>query len=133
MNNTEKLLSISLEAYDDKFKEVQELMYKLQWAKTQSYGNSCFKRSLVGIYHNVARKTDRLDNLNAQNPAVWENPDSVGGEAVLDTIADASVYMTKFMTAYAFSHPKLYEAWKNFVLQLCAETKNACTQYKDPI
>lgn len=123
MNNTEKLLATSLKEYDDKFKEVIGLMDKLQYAKTQSYGNSCFKRSLTGVAHNIFRKTDRLDNINAMNPTCWEDPASVGGEQLLDTVCDAAVYMVKMMTAYAITHPELFAQWKKFVEDLYKDTK----------
>ena len=125
MNNTDKLLNTSVESFDKLFEEVQDLAYKLQWAKTQSYGNSCYRRSLTGVAHNIFRKIDRLDNINAQNPMCWENPESVGGETILDTVADSGVYMFKMMAAYAVTHPELFAKWKKFVLDLYEETKKS--------
>lgn len=122
MNNTEKLLATSLDDYDKKFKAVIELMYRIQYAKTKSYGNSCFRRSLTGVMHNVFRKTDRLDSINAADPAIWEHPEQLSGETVLDTICDAAVYLVKLLTAYSVTHPEQYAALKKYIEAQYAET-----------
>lgn len=118
MSNIDKLVQTSSEEYDEKFKEVTELLYKLQHMKGKSYGGSWCRRGHIGVFHNVMRKTDRLENMNAMDPSVWENIERVSGESVIDTIADTATYCIKWLTGYMVTHPEKFEELENYVKTL---------------
>jgi hypothetical protein len=82
-------------ASDASFAAVLQTLARLHEPKDRIYRDAWRKRGeLVGIFSNIARKYDRLEQALGK-----ENPDSV--ESVADTIADLCVYATKYITYLA--------------------------------
>ncbi len=69
--------------------------------KSPTYKDSWRKRGLVGIYHNLCRKWDRIENIIEGNDDGRElNPQCIAndGMALVDAIADLFAYCGKTMT-----------------------------------
>lgn len=66
-------------------------LLKLQYEKECGYGNSWEKRGEIGVFFNIARKWDRLENYIL-------NGNQLKGETLEDTIADIAIYMMLWLT-----------------------------------
>ncbi len=87
-------------------RKINELILR---QKSPTYKDSWRKRGLVGIYHNLCRKWDRIENIIEHNNDGRElSPNSMAtdGEALVDAIADMFAYCGKTMTY--FEHMDIY-------------------------
>ncbi len=74
--------------------ELRFVIRELHRTKDASYGNSWKRRGeQVSILANIARKSDRLENVMGGSPA--------GSEAIIDTATDLFVYALKYQTFLA--------------------------------
>lgn len=80
-------------------------LLSLQYSKEGTYGDSWAKRGELGIFFNIGRKFDRLENiiLNGARDEV--------GESEIDTIADMANYALLWLTHIMREHPDRYNAW----------------------
>lgn len=72
---------------------VKESGYKLSFARRGEYG----------IFHNLARKWDRIENAY--------HGTSFDSMEVLDAIADLAVYAIKWMAVFMVLHPETFKKW----------------------
>lgn len=81
------------------------LLARIEAVKGKHYAASWEKRGESGVFANVARKFDRLDNLLGHE----EGDD--GGENVTQTLGDLAVYSLKWLCRRAMTHPLEFEKW----------------------
>lgn len=80
-------------------------MAKIQYAKEGTYGNSWEKRKEVGVFMNMARKFDRLENM------IIDGAKDEVGESKVDTVADEGNYATLWMTYILRENPEEFNKW----------------------
>lgn len=80
---------------------------QMHHAKEGTYGNSWCRRGELGIFFNIARKFDRLENM-----VVHDRADEVG-ESRIDTIADLATYSLLWLTLIMREHPEAYRTWQD--------------------
>lgn len=80
-------------------------MAKIQYAKEGTYGNSWEKRKEVGVFMNMARKFDRLENM------IIDGKQDEVGESKVDTVADEGVYSVLWLTYILRESPEEFKQW----------------------
>ncbi|WAB25008.1 hypothetical protein M3_0057 [Lysinibacillus phage vB_LfM_LysYB1] len=80
-------------------------MAKIQYAKEGTYGNSWEKRKEVGVFMNMARKFDRLENM------IIDGKKDEVGESKADTVADEGVYSVLWLTYILRESPEEFTQW----------------------
>ena len=98
-------LRATLGPVEDHCDDVWELMQdvdKLHRAKENTYNRSFARRGLIGIWHNVARKYDVIDNLGRRDAYVM---------AMIDALVDVAVYALKLVVAIRLTRPEVYDDW----------------------
>lgn len=86
------------------FESVVAELVVLVHAKEQVYGDSTFRRGAAGLFHNCARKWDRLDRLmqlpeaeRARVIAEEAQRDGVQPETLYITVRDLAVYAIQWL------------------------------------
>ena len=103
---------------DNHVNDVKELMliaHKLHKAKEAIYHKSFARRGLVGIWHNVARKYDAIDNLGRQD---------YYGITMIDSLFDVALYALKLIDAIRKLNPKVYDEWLDKVYKMYVNDNN---------
>ena len=101
-----------MQALPSDFEQVCKVATSLMRRKGISYGDSWKKRGQVGVFMNIARKFDRIENiLEASAKGFDVDPDkiAVSEESLLDTVLDLFVYSGLYMTLLKEKHPELWE------------------------
>lgn len=101
---------------DAKFLRICKLVNQLQIDKGKIYKTSWRKRGLVGVFHNLARKWDRIENFftsftKGEELDIDKMPK--GDESIVETMADLFAYSGKSL-AYMESHEYYmddFDAW----------------------
>ncbi len=96
--------------------QVYETLRVLHYRKTLKYGDSWKKHGeLLGVFANITRKFDRLENDARLRAAIAGEEDAArdafaeldADEMLVDTFADLAVYAGKYLTFLAERHPEL--------------------------
>lgn len=94
--------------------DVENIMYALMQfhaAREATYGMSFAKRGEIGVWMNLMRKCDRIDN---QVRAMYSQPDGVPGApgtALVDTLMDLALYAMKWAAIIKHVRPDDLKKW----------------------
>lgn len=89
---------------------------KLQLQKGLIYDKSWRRRGAVGVFHNMARKWDRIENI-FKHFSKGEELDvsrlATGDESIVETVADLHVYTGKLLTYFEANpmYREMLNAW----------------------
>ena len=76
-------------------------------AREQEYDRSFAKRGLVGIWHNLGRKFDAIDNLGKKEMLL--------STVALDHLVDLALYALKFVVTIKKLKPEVWTDWYKVV------------------
>jgi len=105
------VLGTSEDHCDDVF-ELMVVADRLHRAKENTYNRSFARRGLIGIWHNVARKYDVVDNLGRKDAYIM---------AMVDALFDVAVYAFKLILAIRLLKPDVYDEWYTDVYEKFVE------------
>lgn len=91
---------------------LMSLLSEFHAARERTYRKSFAKRGESGVFHNLARKWDRIEGA-FQNDELLD-PDM----STLDAIIDLGVYAIKWMDIYRNIHPTIFQEWLERVYKL---------------
>ncbi len=77
-------------------------------AREFTYQMSFAKRGEIGIWMNLARKYDRIDNLARH---VFEEVEESAGVSLVDTLVDLALYSLKWLAVIKQLRPEDLEKW----------------------
>jgi hypothetical protein len=104
-------LSDDLRSYLPKHMEdvgyVSGVLLAIHVMKESGYKLSFARRGEYGIFHNLARKWDRIENAY--------HGTSFDSIEVLDAIADMAVYAIKWMAVIMVLHPETFKKWMEHI------------------
>lgn len=92
--------------------EIASLLARQRYLKGRYYGNSWISRGVVGAFHNMARKWDRIERIFAQASSgqdlvISRLPAHDGDESLMDTLGDLANYVLMTMQHLARTqHPR---------------------------
>lgn len=89
------------------FNEAAELIRRLHICKANQYLDSWVKRGESGVYHNVMRKLDRLENI--YQPYSDHQTEISEWFPLADVLADTATYCLKWLARMKRWHPEAYE------------------------
>lgn len=106
---------------------VFEIFLVIHKNKSKHYGNAWKKRGWRGIFDNLCRKWDRIDNV-FQNTELYKehiesNDVKRDTETILDTMGDLGNYCFLAVTELLFTKEAMFEAWLESSLGLTKEDK----------
>lgn len=99
----------------NEFEQAVSLLKRLHECKANQYLDSWCKRGEPGVYHNVMRKLDRLENIyQPYADHISEIPDWF---PLADTLADTAVYCLKWLARTKKWHPEAYAVLEAYVVE----------------
>jgi len=99
----EDLKSILGEDHVQEVNEISIILQKYHAARELEYDRSFAKRGLVGIWHNLGRKFDAIDNLGKTEKLL--------SIVALDHLVDLALYALKFVATIKRVEPSLWQEW----------------------
>lgn len=123
-NSSVETLNKMLEHVDMNDIDTKNIIYvfsalvKLQNDKAKLYGRSYCKYGDIGVFMNLSRKWDRIDNImhNAMNNGVdkvlHSGSSSTATETFVDTVADMATYSLLWLGYIKETHP---DEWERFL------------------
>lgn len=108
------------DSYDSKIeseslKIIFEYSLMIQKQKSATYKNSWIKRGWGGVFHNIARKFDRIESFFKDTRRLLkfeeETKPSLHEEPVLDTIIDLMNYCGLAAQHIMVTKPEIFENW----------------------
>lgn len=98
----------------NEFEQAVALLRRLHVCKATQYLDSWCKRGEPGVYNNVMRKLDRLENI--YQPYADHTATITDWFPLADTLADTGVYSIKWLARLKKWHPDAYEALQVYVV-----------------
>ena len=99
----------------DEFMQAVELLERLHLCKANQYLDSWCKRGEPGVYYNVMRKLDRLENI--YGPYSSHLAEMQDWFPLVDVLADTAVYCLKWLARMKKWHPEAYAALEAYVAE----------------
>lgn len=87
------------------------LMQVLHMAKDVGYGRSWSRHGEVGVYQNLVRKDDRLEQLALLTMSGHDDVTERHRIALVDTLIDRALYCMMWVSYIAGVRPEDFEAW----------------------
>ena len=97
----------------NEFEQAIELIGRLHVCKATQYLDSWCKRGEPGVYHNVMRKLDRLENI--YQPYADHTSEISDWFPLADVLADTAVYCLKWLARLKKWHPEAYRSLEVYV------------------
>lgn len=97
----------------ENFGKICGILDQLQQAKGERYRGSWRKRGHVGVFHNLARKWDRIENAHEDGHITVQGIGEAGdwAESLVDTLADKAVYAILWLSLIQYTHPQAFDVW----------------------
>ena len=99
----EDLKTILGDNHVEEVANISTLLQDYHAAREREYDRSFAKRGLVGIWHNLGRKFDAVDNLGKKGKLV--------SIVAIDHLVDLALYALKFVVTLKKLDPELWKEW----------------------
>jgi hypothetical protein len=116
MNQFEDLKAAIGERHVEDVKAISETLQEYHAAREREYDRSFAKRGLVGIWHNLGRKFDAIDNLGKKEKLL--------SVVALDHLVDLALYALKFVATIKKLSPHIWTKWYKEVYMKAVDDKS---------
>ncbi len=99
----------------NEFEQAICLLKRLHECKARQYLDSWCKRGEAGVYHNVMRKLDRMENI--YQPYADHEIEIIDWFPLVDCISDTAVYNLKWLGRMREWHPEALAALEAYVCE----------------